>query len=242
MCGRFNVETAPLTRLLLELVGLAHPGPDNHNAAPTESICVVRLGAGGEPEIARMRWWLTPHWAKEVSTRYSMFNAKAETVASSPAFREPYRRRRCLVPISGFYEWTGVAPRKVASYIRPHAAPGLLLAGIWDHWQDPDGTTLLDSFAVITTDAHPALRFVHHRQPVLLGDAGAHAWLDATTDPATLARLLQPGVPVDLDVVPVSGHVNNARHKDSRCLEPIGTATAVPADPLDPADRPDPAR
>ena len=106
MCGRFNVTSDPLSRLLMELLGMPHPGPDNFNAAPTESIVVARLGEDGAPELVPMRWWLTPFWAKEMSTRYSMFNAKSEKVHQSPAFREPFRNRRCVVPVSGFYEWS----------------------------------------------------------------------------------------------------------------------------------------
>jgi putative SOS response-associated peptidase YedK len=230
MCGRFNVETSPLSRWLLEVLGVGHPGPDNHNAAPTEQIAVVRAGLLGDPETVRMRWWLTPHWSRELSTRYSMFNARRETLETSPAFREPFRRHRCLVPVSGFYEWTGKAPAKVPWYLRPRAEPGLLLAGIWDRWVDPAGRETIESFAVVTTDAHPDLRFVHSRQPVMLGLDGAKRWLDPAIDPAELRELLEPALPVELDAVPVSSHVNNARHKDRRCIEPIAAPVPVGAD------------
>jgi len=255
MCGRFNVETAPLTRWLLEVLGVGHPGPDNHNAAPTELIPVLRAGVSGSYAVAPLRWWLTPHWAKEQTTRYSMFNARRETLATSPAFREPFRRHRCVVPVSGFYEWavnspghvtgnstaratgnatgnaaaraTGKPPGKIPWYIRPHTEPGLLLAGIWDRWSDPAGAQTLESFAVVTTGAHPALRVVHSRQPVMLGLDAARRWLDPTAEPAELEGLLEPELPVALDAVPVSSHVNNARHKDRRCIEPVAAAVLV---------------
>jgi len=230
MCGRFNVETSPLTRWLLEVLGVGHPGPDNHNAAPTEAIAVLRAAALGDLEIARMRWWLTPHWSKEISTRYSMFNARRETLATSPAFREPFRRHRCIVPVSGFYEWTGKAPGKVPWYIRPHDEAGLLLAGIWDRWTNPADGATLDSFAVVTTDAHPAMCFVHSRQPVMLGIESARRWIDPASAVASLVDLLEPALPYPLDAVPVSSHVNNARHKDPRCTEPIGAAVPVVAE------------
>ena len=130
MCGRFNVTSSPLSDVLLELVGMPHPGPDNYNAAPTETITVVRLNPEREPELVPMRWWLTPYWSKEMSTKYSMFNAKSETVAKSRAFREPFAKRRCVVPISGFYEWARQNNRKLPYYLTPHDAPGMLLAGI----------------------------------------------------------------------------------------------------------------
>ena len=134
MCGRFNVTSDPLSQLLMELVGLPHPGPQDHNLAPTQSCAVLRMDEAGEPELAEMRWWLTPYWSKAPSTKYSMFNAKSETAAKSPAFREPYRKRRCVVPISGFYEWAKQEVEgkvnKVPYYIRPNVQDGLLLAGL----------------------------------------------------------------------------------------------------------------
>jgi putative SOS response-associated peptidase YedK len=227
VCGRFNVQSAPLARWLLDVLGVTYTGPDNFNAAPTETIAVVRAGPLHDLEIARLRWWLTPHWSKEQSTRYSMFNARRETLASSPAFRDPFRRHRCVVPVSGFYEWSGKAPAKVPWYIRPHAEAGLLLAGIWDRWIDPADGAARDSFAVVTTEAHPAMRFVHSRQPVMLAAEAARRWIDPTTEVGTLPPLLEPALPVLLDAVPVSSHVNNARHKDARCVEPIGAARPI---------------
>ena len=236
MCGRFNVESDPLSKLLLELVQLRHPGPDNHNAAPTETIIVLRLDAEGEPELVPMRWWLTPYWAREPGSRYSMFNAKSETVHTSRAFREPFRKRRCVVPVSGFYEWARARARsrdgksKVPYYIRPHDKPGMLLAGIWDRWRSRDSREVLESFAILTTDAGKGLEFVHDRQPVMLSLRGARRWMDPDTSEDDLKRLLAPAIPEDLDVVPVSTYVNNARNKEARCVEPIGKPVPVAAE------------
>jgi putative SOS response-associated peptidase YedK len=236
MCGRFNVEADPLSRLLMELVRLPHPGPDNTNAAPTETLTVLRRAADGGPELVPMRWWLTPHWAPDVDTRYSMFNARSETVDQSRAFREPFRKRRCVVPVSGFYEWARLQPpagpaRKVPYYLCASDAPGLLIAGIWDHWRGaaPDTTELL-SFAILTTAASERLKFVHDRQPVMLSPADAERWLDGSAPATALEPLLGPRVPVPLTVVPVATWVNNARHKDRRCLEPVAPPLQVAAD------------
>lgn len=257
MCGRFNVESDPLSRLLLELVRLRHPGPDNHNAAPTETIVVLRQDQHGAPELVPMRWWLTPYWSKERSTRYAMFNARAENVQRSRAFREPFRHRRCVVPVSGFYEWSRVAsapgaatvstpagpeaePRrgrshKVPYYIRPQESPGMLLAGIWDRWRDPDDGEVLESFAILTTDASAGLAFVHDRQPVMLSMAGARRWLDSRASLDELLDLTRPGLPEALEAVPVSSFVNNARNKAPRCLEAIAAPVPVPTEPGPPA-------
>ena len=210
----------------MALVGLPHPGPDNPNAAPTESITVLRLAEDGAAELVPMRWWLTPHWSREVTTRYSMFNAKSETVHKSPAFREPFRSRRCVVPVCGFYEWARSAGHKVPYYIHPEDAPGLLLAGIWDRWRDPRSDESVESFAVLTAPANPALSFVHTRQPVMLGFAEALQWLNPNATAEELAPLMCSLLPMGLEVLPVSSHVNNARHKDERCTQ--GVADPVP--------------
>lgn len=225
MCGRFNITSDPLTRLLMELVGLPHPGPDNHNAAPTETIGVLRISADGDPEIVPMRWWLTPSWSEGPSTRYSMFNARSETAARSPAFRGPYRQRRCVVPVTGFYEWARQDGRRLPYYLKPHDAPGLLLAGLWDRWKHPESGEEMDSFAVLTVPAAPEMAFVHSRQPLMLSMVDARRWMDPESrDYGEVVRSDLPGV---LDAVPVSGYVNDARHKDGRCVEPVGPAVPL---------------
>ncbi len=231
MCGRFNVTSDPLSQLLMELVGLPHPGPDNYNAAPTQSVVVLRMGADAEPELVEMRWWLTPHWAKEVTTKYAMFNAKSETAAKSPAFREPYRKRRCVVPVSGFYEWAKQnvdgKVSKLPYLIQPHAENGLLLAGLWDHWTNPEDGSLLESFTILTTKANPELEFVHKRQPVMLSVEDARSWLDPSLATAELVALFDSVLPMDLAAIPVSTYVNNARNNDPRCITPIGDPVLV---------------
>jgi putative SOS response-associated peptidase YedK len=225
MCGRFNVSSDPLTVLLMELVGLPHPGPDNPNAAPTETIQVLRIGETGEPELVPMRWWLTPYWSDGPSTRYSMFNAKSETAHRSPAFREPFRKRRCVVPVSGFYEWVRQNNQKLPYYIRPHDQPGLLLAGLWDRWRNPDSGEVLESFAVLTVPAAPGMAFVHDRQPLMLSIEDARAWMDPGRE--DVKTLIGSELPIDMDAVPVSTYVNNARNKDARCTDPIGAPVAL---------------
>ena len=220
MCGRFNIISDPLTVLLMELVGLPHPGPDNFNAAPTETIEVLRLDESGEPELVPMRWWLTPHWSKAPSTRYAMFNARSETAAKSPAFREPYRKRRCVVPVSGFYEWTRQNNQKLPYLLKPHEGPGLLLAGLWDRWQNPETEEELESITVLTVASSPAMALIHKRQPLMLSIEDARSWMDPESE--AFEALIRSELPVALDAVPVSTHVNNARNKDERCMDPIG--------------------
>jgi putative SOS response-associated peptidase YedK len=230
MCGRFNVSSSPLSDLLIELVGMPHPGPDNYNAAPTETVTVLRMGEDEQPELVPMRWWLTPYWAKEMSAKYSMFNAKSETVEKSPAFREPYKKRRCVVPVSGFYEWARSNNQKLPYYLTPHDVPGMLLAGIWDRWRNKESGDVIESFAVLTCAANEQLKFVHKRQPVMLSMGDAHRWLDPGVEAVELKALFDSCVPVELDAIPVSSYVNNARNKDARCVEPIGRTLSIAAD------------
>ena len=230
MCGRFNITSDPLAKFLMEWLGVAYTGQDNFNLAPTETVQVLRMDAQGQPELKSMRWWLTPFWAKEVSTKYSMFNAKSETAAKSPAFKAPYAKRRCVVPISGFYEWCRQNNQKLPYFIKPDDDLGLLLAGLWDSWRNPETDEELLSFTILTTAANPELSFVHDRQPVILDQAEAKQWLDMDTPTSELEYLFSSRLPVPLEVVPVSTHVNNARHKDARCAHSIGASIPVGAD------------
>ena len=234
MCGRFNVTTDPLTRLLMELVGMPHPGPDNFNAAPTEIVTVLRLDDGGEPELVPMRWWLTPYWAKEMSSKYSMFNAKSETAHKSPAFREPLRKRRCVVPVCGFYEWARQHNQKLPYFITPAEFPGMLLAGLWDRWRNRETGEVVESFTILTADANDQLKFVHKRQPVMLSLGEAHRWLDNGVEGMELINLFTSTIPMTLEAIPVSTYVNNARNNDARCVDPIGAPVAIGRDRGDP--------
>lgn len=224
MCGRFNMTADPLTRLFMAMVGQAFPGGDRLNVAPTEFVPVIAAEAG-ERRVAEMRWWLVPHWAKEPSTRYAMFNARSEGLTQSRAFRMPFARQRALVPVSGFYEWLTQDGRKVPHYVVPDGGDGLLLAGLWDRWQG--GKEPLQSFTIVTTAAHPALRWLHDRQPVMLDPQGGEQWLDPDTDEAALLELCVPALPVPLAVAPMDPRLNNARFKDPACLEPKGAARHI---------------
>jgi len=212
----------------MDMLGQGYAGDDRYNVAPTQSIDVFRRTEAGALEAVPMRWWLTPYWSKEVSTKYSMFNAKAETLKESRAFREPYARRRCVVPIAGFYEWARAGGDKQAYYIHARDDRGLLLAGIWDRWRDDEGEVL--SFAVVTTAVHEQLAFVHTRQPALLSREEARRWLDPGTSVEQRDHLLASHLPLDLEALPVSSYVNNTRNQGPRCIEPIGPGIVLTGD------------
>ncbi|MCC5887741.1 MAG: SOS response-associated peptidase [Gammaproteobacteria bacterium] len=219
MCGRFNMTADPLTRLFMAMVGQPFPDPDRFNVAPTEFVPVI-AAESGQTRVAQMRWWLVPHWAKEPSARYAMFNARAEGLTRSRAFRMPFALQRVVVPVSGFYEWLSEDGRKVPYYVVADGQDGLLLAGLWDRWSG--GREPLESFTLVTTEAHPQLQWLHHRQPVMLDEQGAERWLRADAAEAELLDLCAPGLPIPLAVAAVDTKVNNARFKESACLEATG--------------------
>lgn len=206
---------------------MPYEGRDNFNAVPTEKIPVVRIAPpgherAGEPELVPMRWWLTPYWAKEVSSKYSMFNAKSETAATSPAFREPFRKRRCVVPVTGFYEWSRAQAEKVPYLIKPSRQGGLLLAGLWDHWRNAESGEELLSFTILTAPAHPDFLFLHTRQPVMMSIQEARRWLEPEIPTMEMTDLFGSRLPMALDLVPVSAYVNNARNKGAQAAAPVG--------------------
>ena len=228
-----------------ELVGHPFPGTTNINTAPTEPVWIIRnrrssdLGDAQTPafEAAEAAWWLTPYWSKTRRPKYATFNAKAETLETSSTFREPFARRRCVVPITGFYEWRkgskgGRAKAVRQPYlVRPLAGP-MLLAGVWDRWRSrpapsDEEVETIDSFAVVTTAACPQLAFIHDRQPVILSSADARGWLARDASIIDLRALMGPCFPGSLAAVPVSNDIGDPRNKEHRCAAPAGSAILV---------------
>ena len=171
MCGRLNVISDPLSQFLMDVLGVQYDGEDHYNLAPMSRVPILIQSEQKETEVLPMQWWLVPHWANTPSTKYSMFNARSETAARSPAFKEPYNKRRCLIPVSAYFEWTNIKGKKVPSMIRPKLDKGLFLAGLWDRWEK--GSELIESFTVLTTEACEGLAQVHKRQPVMLNSKEA---------------------------------------------------------------------
>ncbi len=124
MCGRFNIISDPLTRLLLEITGMEYELQDRFNIAPTEDIPVVLQDQDGTRTLQQKRWWLVPKWADEPSTKYSMFNARSEGLLKNRAFSQPFKSSRCLVPVSGYYEWQKGETGKIPFYIKPEVGDG----------------------------------------------------------------------------------------------------------------------
>ena len=220
MCGRYSL-TSPLeaVRQLFDVTGGGNLAP-RYNIAPTQTVPVVRRddAAPSGRKLAQLTWGLVPSWAKDPTMGARLINARAETVAEKPSFRSAYRRRRCLVPADGFYEWKkedgGKQPYRIAfADNRPFA-----FAGLWEHWQGRDGSEI-ESFTIITTEASDQLRPIHHRMPVILDPEAHGPWLDVESGDG--AALLKPYAGAELDAYPVSRHVNSPKNDDAECIEPI---------------------
>jgi putative SOS response-associated peptidase YedK len=224
MCGRFNVVQHPMMRFLQEITGQDFSVETSLNVAPTEQTPVL-VKADSSWDLRHMRWWLIPYWSKEPTTKYAMFNAKSETLEKSSAFREPFRRRRCILPVSGYYEWKTESGVKVPYYIEPESDDGFALAALWDRWRG--NNTVIESCTIVTAAAPQSMAAIHNRIPVYLTCDQVSSWVNPNADRKALAELLVPEICMPLKVTPMSTFVNNSRNKDERCLEALGEAVVI---------------
>jgi putative SOS response-associated peptidase YedK len=217
MCGRYAVFTLS-PELIEEVLGFVPI--DEHgllvprwNVAPTQRAPVFRV-AEGRRELAPLRWGLVPPWADDLKAGARMINARAETVATSPAFRAAFRARRCLVPASQFYEWTKTETPKRPFLFRCGDAAAFLMAGLWETWTDKATGEVVETYTIVTTGANDAVRPVHDRMPVILARPEWTAWLDpANRDAAALTRMLRPwSGPMEAREITTS--INDARRDE----------------------------
>ncbi len=182
MCGRFTQNyTWTEVHAFLSVFGAARNLQPHYNIAPTTTIDVVRLDAEGHRELVGMRWGLVPYfWKKPLKELPATFNARAESVSEKPMFREAFRRRRCIIPASGFFEWTGEKGDKTPHlFSAADGSPVLAFAGLWERWRNPEGDAVL-SATIIVSGASDWMIPYHDRMPVLLSGADIDRWLDGT--------------------------------------------------------------
>ena len=223
MCCRYVLLQDHAKTLLAQLgVPLAEgsaPG-SRYNISPGTGIPAVRNRPGGaKREPASLHWGLIPSWARDSAS--PVVNARAESLAEKPTFRDAFRSRRCLIPASGFYEWKAVGRTRQPWLFRLHDEQPFALAGLWETWRMPGGA-MLESCAIVTTTPNAVVESIHRRMPVMLADAASwEAWLDPNlTEPAALAPLLRPFAAERMSALAVSPRVNNVRHDDPLCLAP----------------------
>ena len=209
MCGRFAVVSSP--DVLRKVFGYAEQPdfPPRYNIAPAQPIAIVRLH-DGQRQFALVRWGFLPSWLKDPRTFALLFNARGESVIDKPAFRAAMKRRRCLIPADGFFEWSAGRARKQPYYVRARSGLPLAFAGLWETWTGPNGEEL-DTAAIITTAANRTLGHIHARMPVIVPPEAFDLWLNcAEVDAVAASALIVPAPDDVLEAVPVSDAVNRA--------------------------------
>ncbi len=218
MCGRFALFASP--ELVAEYFALAEPPSlaPHYNLTPGQDIAAVRVDRDGVLRLSALRWGLVPFWAKDAAIGRRLINARLDSLADKPAFREALTRRRCLIPASGFYEWgVDAAGKKQPFFVRPRGEPLLAIAGLWERWRAPSGEPL-ETCVIVTTEANATLAPIHDRMPVVLTRAAQDVWLDARSDVATITELAARGP--ELETWPVGTAVNDPRNDDERVIAP----------------------
>jgi len=210
MCGRYDLSLSP--EALRDLLGVEGPAPalpPRWNVAPTQPVTVLVILGDGRRTLRAMRWGLIPSWAKDPSIGSRMINARAETLGEKPSFRDALRRRRCLIPATGFYEWRKEGRTKLPMHVRPRDGGLLTFAGLWESWTGPDGATL-ESCTIVTCPAGAPVDEFHERMPVILPPEARERWLaPGPLDPAEVAALLVPAPEGLLVAEPASPRVNS---------------------------------
>lgn len=235
MCGRYSLTTAPeALKRLFNFDNMPNLGA-RFNIAPTQDVPVVLQsgkndaggdgGSGSGRVLSMMRWGLVPSWSREISRSAPLINARAETVSEKPSFRAAFESRRCLVPADGFYEWRMEAGKKQPFRIGMKGGAPFAFAGLWEQWTSPDGQ-IVNSMAIVTTEANAKLRPIHGRMPVILKPHDYDRWLGAPPEVTGVAeakaqRLLKPYPPENMAFYRVGLHVNNVRNDDSDCIVPL---------------------
>ena len=223
MCGRFVQErpTAELAELFDAEPLVDDPG-GHFNLAPTDPAAVV-VERGDRRAITSYAWGLLPFWEKDPRSAARRINARAETVAASPAFAESFRKRRCIVPADGFYEWRREGSTRQPFFIHRIDGAPLALAGLWSGWRDPLTDAPRRTFTILTTTPNEPIARLHDRMPVVLAPEAWDLWLDPElTDVGELHGLLRPAPADPFELVQVRPLVNNVRNNGPELLVPVG--------------------
>lgn len=227
MCGRMTQTTDPaeVARIFDADSRVDEDSEDakaRYNVAPTQPLTVVLQRSDEGRVVEQHRWGLIPSFSKSAKGSARMINARAETIATSPAFRSSFRKRRCIVPSDGFYEWQRTGGPKQPYFLHPPEEAVLAMAGLWAVWKDPETGLWVPSAAVVTTGANRMMSAIHDRMPVLLPREAWDDWLDVEVDDRDyLQSLLEPAPDDVLGMYPISTKVNNVRNQGPELLEPL---------------------
>lgn len=225
MCGRYELHHNPDVMALMFELGMEPDWLPRYNIAPSQQAPIVRVDRGGMRKASMTRWGLIPHWAKDKSIAYKTINARAETIATTPAYRDAFKKHRCLVPASGFYEWqvrgSGKQPYRIGMI---DDAP-FAFAGLWSRWNDPEGQTI-DTYTIVTTEPNALTAKVHSRMPVILAREDYARWLDYEIPDAQ--ALLRPYPADEMRAYPVSSRVGSPKNDAPELIEPINDPAGTP--------------
>ncbi len=236
MCGRFTQKiSSPELARIFEADDLADIPGDRYNVAPTDPVAAVYI-RDGRRILAQMRWGLVPHWASSAREAAGRINARAETIDRTPAFRDAFERKRCLIPADGFYEWQRSPDGRRLPYFitRPDGLP-IAFAGLRATWHGPpggaDARPPLRTCSIVTTTPNDLVARLHNRMPVILAPETWDVWLDPSADPGELRSLLVPAPPDELVMYPVAPLVNSVRNNGPELVRPVEIQAPEPLIP-----------
>jgi putative SOS response-associated peptidase YedK len=231
MCGRF-VQKTPLgdIQVLFETAGAVPNMPPRYNAAPTDSLAVVRFNPQTRQRaLDLLRWGLVPLWAKDLAFGPKCINARSETVATNKIFRDAFERRRCLIPADGFYEWQKTGGKTQPYAIVPAEGGVFAFAGLWERWKNPGDGSIVRSFTIVTGLPNPLCQPIHERMPVILPKAAWSLWLgEEEAKPDEILALLSPYPAELMRVYPIGPAVGNVRNDTPDLLDPVAGDTLAP--------------
>lgn len=220
MCSRYSLTSPPEAVRAYFGTKNALDFPPRYNIAPTQPVVIVRRDHAGDREQHLVRWGLIPSWVKDPRDFTTIINARSETASEKPSFRGSLRHRRCLVPATGFYEWTGKPGQKRPHLFRPRDGGLFALAGLAEHWVGADGSEL-ETMAILTTSANATMEPIHDRMPVIIAPEHFDVWLDCTTGTSKFAEtLLMPPPASLLEILDVNPRLNNPRNEGPDLHQP----------------------
>ncbi|MDQ3653273.1 MAG: SOS response-associated peptidase [Acidobacteriota bacterium] len=222
MCGRFTQSSsfAEIAAALGVAQIVTEESRPRYNIAPTQDVAAVRE-TSGERELRMLRWGLVPAWSKDVEIGSRLINARAETVTEKPSFREAFKRRRCLIPSEGFYEWKREGTRKQPYYFRMKDKRPFAFAGLWERWEG-HGQKVIETCTILTTEANEVLAPVHDRMPVIIAAEHYESWLDPHLSATErLLPLLRPYGAAEMTSFAVSVAVNSPRAEGAGLIAPF---------------------
>lgn len=222
MCGRYALAFIQGFRTRFEVIDLQARLEPRYNIAPTEDAPVIVRD--GSNRAVMMRWGLVPFWAKDMKIGNRLINARAETIVTKPAFRAALKRRRCLIPATGFYEWKKGGRTKVPHYLHMKDDSMFAFAGLYENWKSADGE-IVQSFTIVTCKPNAVAKEIHDRMPVILRREQESIWIsEGPLGDEKLAEILVPFPPEEMESHRVSTGVNNPRNDDEGLISPVGVA------------------